>query len=32
MTEQKTMLESTLDNWQQDNEQLDDILVIGVQV
>lgn len=32
MIEQKIMLESTLVAWQQDNEQLDDILVIGVQV
>jgi len=31
MSEQKTILESTFDNWIGDLEQIDDILVIGVQ-
>lgn len=32
MIEQKNMLESTLENWQEGNAQLDDILVIGVNI
>lgn len=32
MNEQKQMLEQTLDEWQGDNEQLDDILVLGIKI
>ncbi|WP_299455982.1 SpoIIE family protein phosphatase [uncultured Microscilla sp.] len=32
VTEQKKVLESTLKHWKQNNDQLDDILVIGVKV
>ena len=31
MNEQKTILENTINEWRGDDEQIDDILVMGVQ-
>lgn len=32
MTEQQTILEQTFDNWRGNNEQLDDVLIIGLRI